>query len=73
MGGFVLDAEGLEQPIPLDAEQVFYLIEHGYIEYPNVSKRDLDDRDKSDGLSRLVYFTASTNISVGQYNLSGLL
>lgn len=54
MGGFVLEAPGLSQPIPLDAEQLFYLVQRKYIEYPRVSKEELDDRDKSDGLSRSV-------------------
>ena len=52
MGGFLLEAPGLEQPIPLDAEQLFYLTKHKYVEYPSVTKQELDDRDKSDGLSR---------------------
>jgi hypothetical protein len=52
MGGFLLEAPGLEQPIPLDAEQLFYLIKCKYVEYPSVTKQELDDRDKSDGLSR---------------------
>ncbi|KXX73306.1 hypothetical protein MMYC01_210452 [Madurella mycetomatis] len=54
MGGFVLEAPGLEQPIPLDGEQLFYLVKRKYVEYPNVTKQELDDRDKSDGLSRLI-------------------
>jgi hypothetical protein len=54
MGGFVLEAPGHKEPIPLDAEQLFYLIKHNYVEYPSVTKRELDDRDKSDGLSRYV-------------------
>lgn len=54
MGGFVLEAPGLPQPIPLDAEQLFYLIQHKYLEYPGVPKKELDDKDKSDGLSRSV-------------------
>ena len=54
MGGFVLEAPGHQQPFPLDAEQLFYLIKHNYVEYPSVTKRELDDRDKSDGLSRYV-------------------
>lgn len=55
MGGFTLEAPGLQQPIPLDAEQVFYLVQCGYVAYPQVPKRDLDDRNKSDGLSRSDY------------------
>ncbi|KAK3904899.1 hypothetical protein C8A05DRAFT_42099 [Staphylotrichum tortipilum] len=65
MGGFVLEARGLEQPIPLDAEQLFYLINHNYVEYPTITKRELDDRDKSDGLSRLIAVFQATWFIVG--------
>ncbi len=56
MGGFVLEAPGLEEPIPLDAEQLFYLVERKYVEFPKISKDEIDDKDKSDGLSRLFYW-----------------
>ncbi|KAI5460826.1 hypothetical protein BGZ63DRAFT_414924 [Mariannaea sp. PMI_226] len=54
MGGFVLHASDFESPIPLDAEQVFYLVQNGHINFPSTTKRDIDDRDKSDGLARFV-------------------
>jgi hypothetical protein len=53
MGGFMLKTPG-KQPIPLDAEQLLYLIQHEYVEFPANLKKELDDKDKSDGLSRLV-------------------
>jgi hypothetical protein len=60
MGGFLLEAPGLEHQIPVDAEQLFYLVKHRFVACPNVSKKDLDDRDKSDGLSRYVYIQQPT-------------
>lgn len=52
MGGLVLTASDLKHPIPIDAKQVFYLFQHGYIEFPNVSIVDIEDRNKADGLAR---------------------
>lgn len=54
MGGFLLQTEDLERPIALNAEQLFYLIEMGHIEYPAIAKEDINDRNKADGLARLV-------------------
>jgi len=55
MGGFVLSANGLERPIPLNAEQLFYLIKKSYVDYPKISDDELKDRNKSDGLARSVH------------------
>jgi hypothetical protein len=52
MGGFVLAAADLKNPIPLNANQLFYLVKNGYVKYPELKREDIDDRDKSDGLSR---------------------
>lgn len=71
MGGFLLEAPGLERPIPLDAEQLLYLIKHKYVAYPeDVTKKDLDDRDKSDGLSR--YVSDSARLYVRKATLQAL-
>jgi len=58
MGGFVVrTSEGVSWP--LDANQLFYLIQHGWIEQPTLSskillnKSDLDDRNKQNTLVRL--------------------
>ncbi|KAH7252738.1 hypothetical protein BKA59DRAFT_436903 [Fusarium tricinctum] len=53
MGGFVLTADDLLQPIPLNAEQLFYLVNNSYVECPKITARELKDRNKSDGLARL--------------------
>ena len=52
MGGFVLEASDLHAPIPLDAEQLFYLVKHKHVEYPTWDKEDIDDKNKADGLAR---------------------
>lgn len=55
MGGFRLDAPGLEKSIPIDGEQLVYLVKHKFLEYPNVTKGDIEDRDKADVMSRYVW------------------
>jgi hypothetical protein len=52
MGGFVLSASDTHTPLPLDAEQMFYLVVHKHVEYPNFTKDDIDDKNKADGLAR---------------------
>jgi hypothetical protein len=54
MGGFLLKATDLERPIALTAEQLYYLVAKGYVDYPKVGLEDIKDRNKQDGLSRRV-------------------
>ncbi|KAE9376095.1 hypothetical protein N431DRAFT_371135 [Stipitochalara longipes BDJ] len=54
MGGFVLEAADLAYPIPLDAEQIHYLVKNRYIDYPALDKDEIEDKNKSDGLARLL-------------------
>jgi hypothetical protein len=54
MGGFVLHGPGIEAPFPVDALQLLFLLQHGYIEYPRIAKEDIDDRNKSDGFARCI-------------------
>jgi hypothetical protein len=52
MGGFVLAASDLSAPIPLDAEQVFYLVKNKFIDYPTLTIEQINDKNKADGLAR---------------------
>ncbi|KAH7364748.1 hypothetical protein BKA65DRAFT_144057 [Rhexocercosporidium sp. MPI-PUGE-AT-0058] len=54
MGGFFLEAPDLSRPIPLDTEQIFYLVKNDYIDYPILSKEDIADKNKADGLARIL-------------------
>ncbi len=56
-GGFFLRTPDFK-PIPIDAKQLLYLINHKYVDYPTLSEQDIDDKNKVDILLRL--------ISVGQ-------
>jgi hypothetical protein len=51
MGGFILRSPD-EVDFPIDAAQLFYLVSRGYIEYPDIAKEEIDDRNKSDSLAR---------------------
>jgi hypothetical protein len=52
MGGFVLEADDLTYPIPVDAAQLFFLIDKKYVEYPKLPKEEIEDKNKADGLAR---------------------
>lgn len=51
MGGVVIQPTGWVA-FPVDAAQLGYLIEHGYLEYPQISREEIRNRAKSDGLAR---------------------
>ncbi|KAH6669249.1 hypothetical protein B0J14DRAFT_115384 [Halenospora varia] len=67
-----MEVEGLERPMPLNAEQLFWLVERGYVEMPALSRDEIRDKNKSDGLARLLtigqtlWFIASSVTRVGQ-------
>lgn len=54
MGGFVLDGPGVDRPFPVNAKQLFFLIDKGYIDPPRITDDDINDRNKSDAVSRCV-------------------
>ncbi|KAK5004486.1 hypothetical protein LTR28_008843, partial [Elasticomyces elasticus] len=57
MGGFVLHPRNWV-PFPIDAKQLHYVVVNGYLPYPNVDKKTIEDRNKIDTLLR--------GITVGQ-------
>ena len=56
MGGFVLKVEqgNKEITFPVNSKQLFYLIDKGYLEYPQIRKEEIQDKNKADGLARFV-------------------
>ena len=54
MGGFVLKADDYDSPIPIDAEQLHYLVVSGFLDYPEISREAIADRNKSDGFARYI-------------------
>ncbi|KAH0537651.1 hypothetical protein FGG08_005564 [Glutinoglossum americanum] len=53
MGGFMLESPDVP-PFPVDGEQLAYLIERKYLQYPIVHEETIWDRNKADGFARLV-------------------
>jgi len=51
MGGFILRSPD-ECDFPLDAAQLFFLVSKGYVQYPDIAKEEIDDRNKYDSLAR---------------------
>ena len=54
MGGYLLQLPDYKDPFPIHAEQLYYLVSEGYIEVPPIDKADIDDKNKRDGLARLL-------------------
>ncbi|KAL8800371.1 MAG: hypothetical protein Q9182_005226 [Xanthomendoza sp. 2 TL-2023] len=53
MGGYHLEAPG-SPAFPLNARQLFFLLSNHYIDFPEGDDTDIDDRNKRDGLARLL-------------------
>jgi hypothetical protein len=60
MGGMLLKIKprnnGQEDDLifPVNSKQILYLKNKGHIDWPCVEKRDIDDKNKADGLARFV-------------------
>lgn len=52
MGGFVLCSPDYEDGFPIDAEQLYYLVKHGHLDFPALTHREIKDMDVADKLSR---------------------
>ncbi|KAL5404263.1 hypothetical protein PMIN03_009303 [Paraphaeosphaeria minitans] len=53
MGGFVLHARHADS-FPLNAAQLCWLVRHGYIQYPKITKKEVWDKSKQDTFTKLV-------------------
>ncbi|KAK4102299.1 hypothetical protein N658DRAFT_506487 [Parathielavia hyrcaniae] len=53
MGGFLL-ASPDHDPFPVNSEQLHYLVTHGHVDYPDMSKAEIKALSKTDGLSKLI-------------------
>lgn len=55
MGGFLLKTVDFEEPFPVDAAQLHYLIVHKHLEYPaDYDNHFIGDKNKSDALVRFI-------------------
>ncbi|KAF2668074.1 hypothetical protein BT63DRAFT_308818 [Microthyrium microscopicum] len=53
MGGFMLHTPDFA-PFPVDAKQLLFLIKGGFVELPKLQKRAIADKNKVDGMLRLI-------------------
>jgi hypothetical protein len=53
MGGFVLDPPDYPS-FPVNAHQVHYLVTHGFVDFPNVHRDDIQDKNKADAFVRIL-------------------
>ena len=48
---------------PINAEQLHYLVKHGFVEFPDIDKLEIEDRNSVDTLSRFVgYLTCPSSL-----------
>ena len=53
MGGFRLQTKG-QDPFPIDARQLLYLVRKGYVQQPVLKPRMIEDKNKVDFLLRII-------------------
>jgi len=54
MGGFLLCSPDHPKGFPINAEQLLYLVDHGHLDFPYVTRGDIRDKNMADRLSKLV-------------------
>lgn len=54
MGGFILTSPDYPNGFPIDAEQLFYLVQHQHVDFPALTNDDIRDRNKSDNLTKIL-------------------
>ncbi|KAJ8126591.1 hypothetical protein O1611_g7048 [Lasiodiplodia mahajangana] len=57
-GGFQLHLHGYK-PFPITAKQVVYLTQHGHIDMPTITKREINDKSKANGETKVLTFIQS--------------
>jgi hypothetical protein len=54
MGGIHLKSPDFEQGFPINNTQLHYLVKHKYIDFPDISQLDIDERNTVDTLARFI-------------------
>ncbi|RAH64382.1 uncharacterized protein BO66DRAFT_242417 [Aspergillus aculeatinus CBS 121060] len=54
MGGIHLRSPDFPQGFPIDAQQLYYLLSHDYIDMPDMEQMAIEERNSADTLSRLI-------------------
>ncbi|PKS07213.1 hypothetical protein jhhlp_005815 [Lomentospora prolificans] len=51
-GGFLLITPDYPKGFPINAEQLFYLVDHGHVDFPALSEKDIKNQSRADSLSK---------------------
>ncbi|ROT42542.1 hypothetical protein SODALDRAFT_326702 [Sodiomyces alkalinus F11] len=54
MGGFILTSPDYPLGFPIDAEQLYYLVKHGHLDFPRLTLDRIKEKSKADTLSRIL-------------------
>ncbi|KXH69263.1 hypothetical protein CSAL01_01741 [Colletotrichum salicis] len=54
MGGIFLKSPDFPERFPIDAEQLHYLVKHGFVDFSNIESMDIAERNTVDTFSRLI-------------------
>ncbi|KAJ8128804.1 hypothetical protein O1611_g4828 [Lasiodiplodia mahajangana] len=54
MGGIFLTSPDFPDGFPINGEELHYLIKHGHVEFPDMESMSIDERNRTDTLSRLL-------------------
>ena len=49
-----MEGPGIGSPFPVDGQQLLFLVHHNYVRYPDLTKDNISDLNKSDGFSRWI-------------------
>ncbi|KAK1579338.1 uncharacterized protein LY79DRAFT_613956 [Colletotrichum navitas] len=54
MGGIFLKSPDFPEGFPINAEQLHYLVKHGFVDFPDMKSMDISERNTVDTLSRII-------------------
>ena len=52
MGGIFLISPDFPKGFPINAEQLYYLVKHNIVDFPDMEKMEIEERNGMDTLSR---------------------
>lgn len=52
MGGFILTSPDYPRGFPINAEQLFYLVQNDHVAFPELNEEDIKEKSKVDTLSK---------------------
>lgn len=55
MGGFHLTSPDYPNGFPVTSAQMYYLVKHGHVAFPKLTKSEIKDMSKADTLAKYVH------------------